>query len=719
MSNVHQPGSNCKPAVLPVLPDGLPDELKAGRAWFVWRLELRKGKWTKPPYQPNGEPGKSNDPGTWSTFDVVLMAYETGEWDGIGRMVTDGYVGVDLDDACQPVTPLQLEDLAHPERILAAVKAAERRSLKPWGLELVGLLDTYAEVSPSRTGVKLWARATGTGDRRKRAYADGAVEVYDCKSPRYFTVTGQRLAGSPLTINARQAEVDRLCAMAFPPEVRKKAGKKASDKAEASGPLTDEQVLAKARTCPKTGKSFQALWNGSTRGHGGDHSAADLALCNYLRYWCGRDMVQVDRLFRQSKLMRDKWDEKRGETTYGRWTLDRARPGDAYVPGPPADGASPGATDRHETDGAAEGPAKPPGKGGKKANGPGTLTVGPLTLVPSRPSATAARLSVRVAVHVKGRLVDWLVLTASVRARTEARGRLCDVAARHSQPGCGVDRSALDDAIGTLLAWAARQAEDKAQAPAVAAVLRRVVVPPLELSFRTDKGLLWSEAWGREVNRYEFSTMADDATLVALEWCRDAPPDRSALATRVRQEMLVLFATLEREAPTEAGAGLGKDSRRAAQFRDALRGLWLAPAIGEVEEGRHGQERSVQTSLAAKARRLAGDLEKATPGPWRPVHRSLLAYWKIEDMTDGKIALRLAMRAELASQLRRDLPGAVDTGWLLGCGPRYGAFDADATARLTDGSALAVLRQEVADWLLAVPDDGTPATPSTEGESDE
>lgn len=45
-------------------------------------------------------------------------------------------------------------------------------------------------------------------------------------------------------------------------------------------------------------------------------------------------MAQVDRLFRRSGLMRGKWDEPRGEATYGRQTLDKAAPGEVYRPRP-------------------------------------------------------------------------------------------------------------------------------------------------------------------------------------------------------------------------------------------------------------------------------------------------------------------------------------------------------------------------------------------------
>ncbi|HRD68272.1 MAG TPA: hypothetical protein PKY50_19250 [Candidatus Competibacter sp.] len=86
----------------------------------------------------------------------------------------------------------------------------------------------------------------------------------------------------------------------------------------------DEKLLSKARTA-SNGARFAALWSGDTSEHGGDHSAADLALCNILAFWTESDAVRMDRLFRQSGLMRPKWDEKRGESaTYGQMTIAKA-----------------------------------------------------------------------------------------------------------------------------------------------------------------------------------------------------------------------------------------------------------------------------------------------------------------------------------------------------------------------------------------------------------
>ncbi|MGI8545899.1 MAG: hypothetical protein ACR2M1_00970, partial [Gemmatimonadaceae bacterium] len=56
------------------------------------------------------------------------------------------------------------------------------------------------------------------------------------------------------------------------------------------------------------GAKFAALMAGDTSGHGGDDSAADLALVSMLAFWTQGEPDQLDRLFRRSGLYREKWE---------------------------------------------------------------------------------------------------------------------------------------------------------------------------------------------------------------------------------------------------------------------------------------------------------------------------------------------------------------------------------------------------------------------------
>ena len=158
-----------RPTVLPVQLEGIPAELRALNRWVMWQLVQRKGRWTKMPKTVNGAAASSTDSSTWSTFDDVCDALLMGDgFDGIGLVLGTDVHGIDLDDCRDPVTG-DLNDLAN---------------------EVLGNVQGYAEVSPSGTGIKLFAKTNLDGSRTKK---EVGVELY--KDGRYFTVTGHRLNG--------------------------------------------------------------------------------------------------------------------------------------------------------------------------------------------------------------------------------------------------------------------------------------------------------------------------------------------------------------------------------------------------------------------------------------------------------------------------------------------------------------------------------------------
>ena len=85
----------------------------------------------------------------------------------------------------------------------------------------------------------------------------------------------------------------------------------------------DFELISKASTA-SNGDKFAALWQGNLSNYANDHSRADQALCMMLAFWTGGDEPRIDSLFRRSGLYRPKWDEKRGELTYGQITINQA-----------------------------------------------------------------------------------------------------------------------------------------------------------------------------------------------------------------------------------------------------------------------------------------------------------------------------------------------------------------------------------------------------------
>ena len=272
--------------------DRLPRELRESPRAVVWRYELRDGRRTKVPYQPARPWVRAavDRPATWGPFAAALATARRGAADGVGVVLGDGLVGVDLDHC----------------RIAAAITDE--------ALAIIRVLHSYTEVSPSGTGVHILARGRlPPGGRRK-----GPVEIY-CDG-RFFTITGARVGGTPAAIEERTAALAVLHRQIFGTNgMRQQAP---HPPAGLPPNLDDAQLLERARAA-RNGAKFTALWSGDTSGYS-SHSEADQALCNMLAFWTAGDAARVDRLFRASGLCRPKWDARRGERSYGERTITAA-----------------------------------------------------------------------------------------------------------------------------------------------------------------------------------------------------------------------------------------------------------------------------------------------------------------------------------------------------------------------------------------------------------
>ena len=306
--------------------DAVPAALKAVPQWVVWRAQpTLDGRTTKVPFTTMGTNASSTRRETWTTF-AEAVAYERahpGIIAGIGFVVTaeDAWVGLDFDHVLE-LTPT----------------APEPRTIEPWAHDILFRLQSYAEISPSNTGIRCFVRGKlPLGGRKK-----GQFECYE--SGRFLTVTGNALIGGPTTIEERtellaviHAEIFGLPEPPRPTPVRPSAPPNFSDRE-----LIERAIAA------VNGAAFSALWKGDLRSHGTDESAADLDLCDRLAFWTGGDAAWMDRLFRQSGLWRQKWDDRHAGDgrTYGQMTIAKAIEGatafysDAQLVGaPPADSA--------------------------------------------------------------------------------------------------------------------------------------------------------------------------------------------------------------------------------------------------------------------------------------------------------------------------------------------------------------------------------------------
>lgn len=139
------------------------DDLLNERVWVAWD----DGSGQKVPKSPYGGNARSNDSSTWGTYAEAEALRSQNNYSGIGIMLSDGLLGIDLDD------------VVDDDGVIAE-----------WAYEIIKELGSYAEISPSGNGIHIlgWADVNVVG---AIGTTKSSIEVYNNR--RFFTVTGQTI----------------------------------------------------------------------------------------------------------------------------------------------------------------------------------------------------------------------------------------------------------------------------------------------------------------------------------------------------------------------------------------------------------------------------------------------------------------------------------------------------------------------------------------------
>ena len=159
----------------PFVGANIPPELREHARWAPWRAQWneKRQKWDKIPCQPNGYGLSTAKPERWLSYDAALAALHArpDQFAGLGYCMTGphGLVGTDLD---------------------GCVKADG--TIEPWATEILGALGSYAEVSPSGNGLRIFSLGEVPEDWTNHEIG---IEIYAGHEPRFLTVTGDMLPG--------------------------------------------------------------------------------------------------------------------------------------------------------------------------------------------------------------------------------------------------------------------------------------------------------------------------------------------------------------------------------------------------------------------------------------------------------------------------------------------------------------------------------------------
>lgn len=258
------------------------------RQWVLWKLSANDNK--KIPCQTNGRYASINKPKTWCSFSEALNSNKTDKYSGLGFVFckSDPYAGIDFDKVINPKT--------------GEIEHSVLRNIK--------ILDSYTEYSQSETGIHVIVKG-----KIPHARKTDKIEIYD--SFRFFVMTGNHLDDTPYSIENRQKELNELLKTSRP---NKQIISKTKTRDDFR--MGEEMVLRRARSAKNSFK-FDKLWQGDWTGYP-SQSEADLALCRFLAFHSDNNTEIVDSLFRYSGLFRTKWDEPRGDSTYGRQTIKKS-----------------------------------------------------------------------------------------------------------------------------------------------------------------------------------------------------------------------------------------------------------------------------------------------------------------------------------------------------------------------------------------------------------
>ena len=291
-----------------------PASLKALRQWVRWKLEDVHGRPTKVPYRVDGAKAASTRPEDWANYQSVCKAGPIDNTQGVGFVVDGGIVGVDLDGCRNPET----EEIAE------------------WAEQIIDTLNSYTEITPSQTGVRVWVRGALPGNDKvfnlDPACGYGSkvkIEVYT--DSRYFTVTGDSLFVEPDEVEER----DLTQAYKLFHDVKAKYPAPHNEKAEAYdandiGGSTKIELLGTFGTTKydifKSGEIESenpfVISNRLGRLTYPSPSEADMAFCTVLAFTHGDNPDAIWEEYTNSALVRDKWLNRRDY--FGTHTIAKA-----------------------------------------------------------------------------------------------------------------------------------------------------------------------------------------------------------------------------------------------------------------------------------------------------------------------------------------------------------------------------------------------------------
>ena len=265
----------------------------------------------KIPLNPNnGKPAKANDTSTWSDYSKATQINGN-----IGIELGLGLGGIDIDDCIQP-----------------------DGTLSEMARDILNIMNTYTESSPSGKGLHLLFKYEGfiAFDNGKLGRRDNSLGLELYVGQHFLTITGKPF-GEIKTIATRTDEIFRVYEKYLKKQEEITPTININVETKEPHSITEPEKTDNSEPKQEISYDTKRLWTVMFRAvngaeikklHDGDiskypsQSEADMALANFLAFWCKCDKSLMLAMFNETALShREKWKERKD---YREWTINEA-----------------------------------------------------------------------------------------------------------------------------------------------------------------------------------------------------------------------------------------------------------------------------------------------------------------------------------------------------------------------------------------------------------
>jgi len=276
--------------------------LEPYKQFILWKkVPAQNGKVDKLPVNGRGEVASAQDPTIWLHYGEALSLSQVFGLE-VGFVFThhDPFFFIDVDNCVTPDSQ--------------------------WTPEACDLMTRFngaaVEVSQSGRGLHIIGTGSVSEERKKKS---AHFDLYT--SGRFIALTDNGTVGDAAT--QHQPALEKLVVDFLAKSTSGKTEWSTEKHPDCTAPDSDEELITLIRNSksakdafdPEGKNKFDALYNADhdylvenyphdQKEGEFDHSSADAAMCSILAFWTGGDCNRIDRIFRQSALYRDKWENR-------------------------------------------------------------------------------------------------------------------------------------------------------------------------------------------------------------------------------------------------------------------------------------------------------------------------------------------------------------------------------------------------------------------------